>query len=477
MAESPELLRAGELEVLELMRADAPLEVTLDRLARVFEEHAEGMLASVLLVEDGARVRHVAAPGLPDSWARIVDGQPIGPNRGSCGTAAYLKVPVIVADIANDPRWAIYREAALAHDLRACWSLPILGAEREVLGTFAFYYSKPREPTARLLELAAQASHLATLAIRQHRQKLSLVELSRLREREQLHTVFELTPCAVIVTHGELVRYSNQKAVELLGLRPGDETGRAYVDPADRARIQAELSEGRAVLDCELRGHAADGRHLDLLVTFRAIVYEGKPSAVAYVVDVSHVKAAERRLQQLSESLIKAKESAESANVARSRFYAGVSHELRTPLTAILGFGQLLLRDAELSARDRDRLDKILANAGDLLDLVNRLIDVSKNEVAGVGSGGALGPADPARDWLAGADAPSRRSGVLEPNAERIAALGENTRAELRAALTLGDIDAAREALARLDDREHPVLLELRRRLDDFDVEGLLACL
>jgi signal transduction histidine kinase len=477
MAESPELLRAGELEVLELMTADAPLETTLDRLARVFEHHAEGMLASVLLVEDGARVRHVAAPGLPQSWARLVDGQPIGPNRGSCGTAAYLKEPVIAVDIASDPRWAIYREAALAHDLRACWSTPIFGANREVLGTFAFYYSKPREPTARLLELAAQASHLATLAIRQHRHKVSLEELSRLREREQLHSVFELAPCAVIVTQGDLVRYANQKAVELLGVHIGNEAGLAYVGPADRARIEMELTEGRAVLDRELRGHARDGRLLDLLATFRSIVYEGKPSTVAYVVDLSRVKDAERELQQLSESLIRAKESAESANVARSRFYAGVSHDLRTPLTAILGFGQLLLRDAELTARDRERLDQILGSGTDLLGLVNRLIDVSKNEVGRAVSGEALAPAGRALDWLSGGDAPSLRPMSLAPSAERIAALGEGTRAALRAALTLGDIDAAKDVLARLDAREHPVLLDLRRRLDDFDLEGLLACL
>jgi hypothetical protein len=94
-------LEAGELAVFELVAIGAPLEVTLDALARLFESEAEGMLASVLAVKDG-KVRHVAAPTLPRGWAELVDGQPIGPDQGSCGTAAYLKEPVMVADIAND---------------------------------------------------------------------------------------------------------------------------------------------------------------------------------------------------------------------------------------------------------------------------------------------------------------------------------------------------------------------------------------
>jgi hypothetical protein len=81
------------------------------------------------------------------------------------------------------------------------------------------------------------------------------------------------------------------------------------------------------------------------------------------------------------------------------------------------------------------------------------------------------------RDWLSGGETPSRRSNAIELRAERLVGLGEDTRAALRAALTLGDVDAAKEVLASLDARKHPVLLDLRRRLDDFDLEGLLACL
>jgi PAS domain S-box-containing protein len=165
---------AGEARILELVAADSPLGDTLEILARVFEAQADGMLVSVLLVEDESVVRHAAAPSLPKEWIELVDGQPIGPDRGSCGTAAYLKQPVIVTDIATDPRWARYRDAALAFQLCACWSTPILGSDQRVLGTFAFYYTKPREPTSEHRRLASQATHLAAIAIQHSRRKCSL---------------------------------------------------------------------------------------------------------------------------------------------------------------------------------------------------------------------------------------------------------------------------------------------------------------
>ena len=77
---------------------------------------------------------------------RAIDGQPIGPSAGSCGTAAYRREPVIVEDIATDPLWDGYREVALAHGLRACWSTPIFDAERHVLGTFALYFRRRAVP-------------------------------------------------------------------------------------------------------------------------------------------------------------------------------------------------------------------------------------------------------------------------------------------------------------------------------------------
>ena len=98
------------------------------------------MLTSILLLE-GSTLRHGAAPNLPPAYCSAIDGSEIGPREGSCGTAAFFGRPVYVTDIDTDPLWADYRELALAHGLRACWSTPIFNDQAAVIGTFAIYRS------------------------------------------------------------------------------------------------------------------------------------------------------------------------------------------------------------------------------------------------------------------------------------------------------------------------------------------------
>src|SRR6185369_1291729 len=96
-------------------------------------------------------------------YLRAIDGASIGPCAGSCGTAAFRREAVFVADIASDPLWADYKHLALPHGLRACWSTPILDAQRNVLGTFAIYYRKQGLPEEHQLQLIDVATHTAAI--------------------------------------------------------------------------------------------------------------------------------------------------------------------------------------------------------------------------------------------------------------------------------------------------------------------------
>ena len=160
--------RAGQKKVLEMIASGAPLGEILTSLVLLIEAQTPEMLCSVLLLsDDGDHIVHGAAPSLPEQYVKAIDGEPIGPKNGSCGTAMYRGKPVIVTDILKDPLWEDYRDLASASGLRACWSTPILSARGKVLGSFAMYYRQPQAPTGAEARLTEVATHIAGIAIEQ----------------------------------------------------------------------------------------------------------------------------------------------------------------------------------------------------------------------------------------------------------------------------------------------------------------------
>jgi GAF domain-containing protein len=164
-------VRARE-RVTELTASGAPLPETLTELVRIIEGATpSGMVASILLLdEEGKHLLHGAGPSLPDAYNNAIHGLEIGPEVGSCGTAAYHDKTVSVFDIANNPLWANFRDLALQYDLRACWSTPIHGSDGKVLGTFANYYRVVRDPSPLDRELTEMITQAAASAIEHDRQ-------------------------------------------------------------------------------------------------------------------------------------------------------------------------------------------------------------------------------------------------------------------------------------------------------------------
>ncbi len=94
---------AGQRRILERAAGGAPLRDLLEDITTLIERQRPGhMRCSLLLVDrEHACVRHGAAPSLPAEFVHRIDGSRIGPQAGSCGTAAYLGQRVIVEDIAT----------------------------------------------------------------------------------------------------------------------------------------------------------------------------------------------------------------------------------------------------------------------------------------------------------------------------------------------------------------------------------------
>ena len=210
--EADDAFRAGQGRVLEMIARGATLSDVLANLVTLIEAQSEGMICSVLqLSEDGKHIRHGAAPNLPEIYVQAVNGAPIGPKNGSCGTAMYRGKPVIVTDMLTDPLWADYRELAKLSGFRACWSTPIFTGQGKVLGSFAMYYPQPQAPTGSEARLTEVATHIAGIAIEHER-----------AQNELLHTRSELAHVARVTTMGELAASIAHEVNQPLGAIVGN---------------------------------------------------------------------------------------------------------------------------------------------------------------------------------------------------------------------------------------------------------------
>ncbi|MDE8652270.1 putative bifunctional diguanylate cyclase/phosphodiesterase [Novosphingobium album (ex Liu et al. 2023)] len=149
-----------------------PLADVTDEICRGIETRFPDLKCSVLLVDASGTLRPLSAPSLPDAYSQSLDSLTIGPNVGSCGTAAYTGAPVEVIDISTDPRWRpfpAFRDATLALGLVACWSSPVVDPTGVVLATFAVYFAEKRGPRETERQIVSIALHLCDLALARHR--------------------------------------------------------------------------------------------------------------------------------------------------------------------------------------------------------------------------------------------------------------------------------------------------------------------
>ncbi len=204
----------------------------LEAMALIVEASNPGMRCSILLVDPKTgRILVGAGPSFPAEYNNAVEELHIGPTVGSCGTAAFWNVPVIVEDISEDPLWRDLREAAELAGVCACWSHPIAASDGTVMGAVAIYADEPRSPNPSQMDGLAIASRMIGLAIDRDRLE------EQLRQAAQLEAIGRLAGgiahdfnnlLTVILGHVELMRRQTLSA-------PAPETLEEISHAVDRA--------------------------------------------------------------------------------------------------------------------------------------------------------------------------------------------------------------------------------------------------
>lgn len=385
-------LLAWEKNAMELIGSPAPLGDVLDGLMYGLEKQTSGALCSILLLDDdGVHLRHGAAPSLPDAYNKAIDGASIGPNAGSCGTAAYSDSQVIVSDIASDPLWTDYRELAIGHGLRACWSTPFHGSNGKMLGTFAIYHREPRQPAPAELELITRATHIIRITIERKHADQALRE-----NGEKYRTLFENAGDAIFLMQGALFSDCNARTLEVFGcqsrsqlighppyefsppMQPGGRDSRSCAIE----KISAALAGQPQFF--EWTHTKADGTPFPAEVTLNTVNLGGQPMLQAIVRDISERKRAEEQIRALNADLERRVEQRTSelqaANHELEAFTYSVSHDLRAPLRSVDGFSHIMQnRYAELLGDDgRNLLEMVRTGAKQMGQLINDLLAFSR---------------------------------------------------------------------------------------------------
>jgi PAS domain S-box-containing protein len=203
---------------------------------------------------------------------------------------------------------------------------------------------------------------------------------AELRESEsRLRIILDMMPTGVLLVDAgsQTIVDANPVACEMIGAAKEQIVGNAhhrFIHPAPQGPGPgAGLTQNVGAIERVLVREG--GERLPVLKTKVPLTIDGRRLLLEVFVDIS----ARKRIES---EILRAKEAAEAANVAKSRFLANMSHEIRTPLNAIIGFADLLRKRGNQSdeAERSDYLETIHTSGRHLLGLINDILDLSKIE-------------------------------------------------------------------------------------------------
>ncbi len=370
----------GQADILEeISNPNIPLDDVLTDLIHFVERIKPDTYASILFLDEGGQhlIDGIGAR-LDAVYLAGIDGLTIGKNIGSCGSAAFSKSLVITDDIAHDPRWEKFKDFALTFNLRACWSQPILDSEQRVLGTFAMYFSEPKQPSETDIDLIKRASHLTRNAIVHKRSMQTLMtSQAALQEAQKMAHLGNWEHDLL----NNKVIWSDEKydifGVDKETFQPSYKAFMSRVHPDDRNRVDQAYTEAvkskqpfdqkfRLLLPCKTVKHVHDKCK---------IFYDahGTPcKSVGTTQDITQIVQEEEERKQHQEKMEHV-QRLESLGVLAG----GIAHDFNNILTAILGNAELARTKIEQSSQAQHYIKHITQASQKAANLCRQMLAYS----------------------------------------------------------------------------------------------------
>lgn len=259
----------------------------------------------------------------------------------------------------------------------------VLAAVGTLLIIVGYHYSIQRiDTTALLLNISLEVAVLWVTAYLVLRYRTSSHSLEDREHRLQVLVDTVVDGIIIIDARGTVQEY-NPACEQLFGYRSEEVIGHnikmlmpsPYREEHDEYLHHYRTTGKKRIIGIgrEVEGRRKDGTTFPMELSVGEARPDGQQVFVGIIRDITERKSAEQ-------SLLIAKEQAESASHAKSQFLANISHEIRTPMNAVLGYTQLIENDPELPEKYRRPLKSIHSAGNHLISLIEDVLDLSKIE-------------------------------------------------------------------------------------------------